>query len=350
MKTMNNPFITLGMTLVIIMGCNQTDEKREDKEDNAIRVTTAKSREIQYHPAITYSGTSFPFKEANLGTTLPGKVEEIHHEKGEYVSKGTLLVALSAELYAQALTEKNTLKKDFERVSRLKEKGSVTRQKYDHVKAEYEAAKAKARMMKKNCEVRAPFPGTIVDYMVKEGENFMFSPGLKPGYSHTSGIVQFMQLNKLKIKIDVNEKELRDIKKGQAATVQFDAFPDTTFQGHVSHIEPILSTSTHSAKVEILVDNRKRKLKPGMFATVDIKMPETKDIFIPLEAIFRQTGTGNNFVFIVNNENKAVRKPVEQLYTKEEQVAVTGIKKNREVVVHGKSKLKSGDQVIVENQ
>lgn len=347
---MKNLFIPLALTLIISIGCNQTSERQEDEENNAIRVTTTKSTETQYHPAITYSGTSFAFKEANLGTTLPGKVEKIHHEEGEYVSEGTLLVELSAELYAQALTEKNTLEKDFKRVSRLKEKGSVTQQKYDHVKAEYEAAKAKARMMKENSEVRAPFSGTIADYLVKEGENFMFSPGLKPGYSHTSGIVQFMQLNKLKIKIDINEKELRNIREGQAASVQFDAFPDTTFKGHVSHIEPILSTSTHSAKVEITVDNSERKLKPGMFATVEIKRPERKDIFIPLEAIFRQTGTGNNFVFIVNDENKAVRKPVEQLYTKEKQVAVTGIKKNREVVVHGKNKLKSGDQVIVENQ
>lgn len=346
---MRGIFIPLSLIL-IFAGCKQSNNTTEDTTDNAVRVTTVKSTELKYHPEKTYSGSSSPLKEANLGTTLPGKVEKIHYEEGEYVTKGTLLVELSAELYAQALAKKNTLEKDFNRIKRLREKGSVTQQKYDHIKAKYEAAKAKARMMKENCEVRAPFSGIIADYLVKEGENFMFSPGLKPGYSHTSGIVQFMKLSRLKIKIDVNEQDLSQIEKGQTASVRFDAFPDTTFEGRVSHIAPILSTATHSAKVEIAVDNRERKLKPGMFATVNIKMPERKDTFIPLQAIFRQTGTGNNYVFIVNDQNKAIRKPVTQLYTKEKQVAVKGIREDRNVVVHGKNKLKSGDKVIVENQ
>ncbi len=346
---MRGLFIPLSL-FIVFMGCNQSSEKAEETQDHTVSVTTEKSREITYNPEKTYSGNTSPYKEANLGTTLPGKVEKIHHDEGTYVSEGTLLVELSAELYAQALAEKNSLEKDYNRVQRLREKGSVTQQKLDHIKAKYKAAKAKARMMKENCEVRAPFSGVIVEYLVKEGENFMFSPGLKPGYSHTSGIVRFMQLSRLKIKIDVNEQDLNDIKKGQTAQIQFDAFPDTTFKGQVTHIAPILSTATHSAKVEVTVNNRQGKLKPGMFATVDIRMPERKDVFIPLNAIFRQTGTGNHYVFIVNDEKQAIRKGVTQLYTKDKQVAVKGIKKNRDVVVHGKNKLKSGDQVIVENQ
>lgn len=346
---MRSLMITLSL-LLVLMGCTQNNGKNDETQVNSIRVTTAKSKEAKYHPEKTYSGNSFPFKEANLGTTLPGKVENVRYEEGEYVSKGTLLVELSAELYAQAQAEKSGLEKDYNRLKRLREKGSVTQQKYDHIKAKYEAAKAKARMMKENCEVRAPFSGTIVDYLVKEGENFMFSPGLKPGYSHTSGIVQFMKLSKIKIKIDVNEKELKDIKKGQTARVIFDAFPDTTFKGEVSKIDPVLSTNTHSAKVEITVNNKERKLKPGMFATVKLRMPLKKDVFIPQEAIFRQAGTGNKYVFIVNGENQAVRKQVTQLYTKEEQAAVKGIPKNKKVVVDGKNKINSGDKVIVDNQ
>ena len=346
---MRGLFIPLSL-FIIIMGCSQSSEKKKEEQDNTVRVTTAKSREITYHPEETYSGNTFPYKEANLGTTLPGKVEKIHYEEGTRVSEGTLLVELSAELYAQALAEKNTLEKDFNRLKRLREKGSVTQQKLDHIKAKYKAAEAKARMMKENCEVRAPFSGVVVEYLVKEGENFMFSPGLKPGYSHTSGIVRFMQLSRLKIKIDVNERELGDIKTGQTANIRFDAFPDTTFQGRVTHIEPILSTATHSAKVEITLNNRQGKLKPGMFATVNMVMPEREEIFIPLNAVFRQTGTGNHYVFIVNDEKQAIRKPVTQLYTKGKQVAVKGIEKNQDVIVHGKNKLNSGDQVIVENQ
>lgn len=342
--------LSLLLFLVLIsLGCSQKSQQTKDEGDRAIRVTTAKSTETTYHPYKTFNGTAFAFREANLGTTLPGKVEKTHFEKGAWVSKGTLLVELSSELYAQALAKKNTLEKDFQRVSRLREKGSVTQQKYDHIKAEYKAAEAEVRMMRENCRVRAPFSGVIVDYLVKEGENFMFSPGLKPGYSHTSGIVQLMELNRLKIKMDVNEQELPDIEVEQPARVTFGAMPDTTLTGKVSHIAPILSTTTHTATVEVTIPNKNREFKPGMYATADIKMPERKDIFIPLNAIFRQKGTDNKYVFIVNEQNVVRRKAISTLYTKKEKVAVAGLGKNQEVVVHGKNKLKDRDKVIVDN-
>jgi membrane fusion protein (multidrug efflux system) len=349
MKKITQPLIAVTI-VVMLAGCSNTNDNTAGNTNGQAEghqeVTTTKSEEITYHPWLSYGGTAYAYREANLGTALPGRVEKIHHQEGTYVEEGQLLVDLSAELYAQALAEKKTLKKDFERVSRLREKGSVTQQKYDHVKAKYKAAKAKARMMRKNCRIRAPFDGTIVDYLVKEGENFLFSPSLKAGYSHTSGIVQLMQLDRLKIKADVNEKDLFQIEEGQNCRVTFDALPDTTLSGKVSHIDPILSTSTHTAKVEVTVDNPEHRLKPGMYANIEIRMPKTTDVFIPLNAIYRQPGTGNDFVFIVQ-DNRAVRKPVEKLYNQGKKVAVKGISANQQVVVHGKNRLNDGDPVQV---
>jgi len=349
MKNMKNLIIPL-IVVTILFGCKQEEEqtKKPEQAQKTI-VTTTKSEKQSYHPWLEYNGTAFAYKEANLGTALPGRVEEIHHEEGSYVKKGELLVELSAELYAQALAEKNTLKKDFNRVNRLREKGSVSQQKFDHTKAKYEAAKAKAEMMRKNCEIRAPFSGTIVDYLVHEGENFMFSPSLKPGYSHTSGIVQLMQLNKIIVEIDVNETNLKDISTGRAANLTFDAYPEKEYKGTVTKIKPILSTATHSATTEITVDNPNKMLKPGMFANVKVKMPQTEDIFIPLNAVYRQPGTGNDYVFIVKNDNTVTRKQIEKLYTKDTVVAVKGIKNNRKIVVNGKNKLNSGDKVTISN-
>ncbi len=348
MKRMRTIIIPLSI-IVVLFGCNQQKQEDTGKKNKKTIVTTAKSEQKTYHPWQEYNGTAYAYKEANLGTALPGRVEEIHYEVGDYVNKGTLLVELSAELYAQALAEKNSLKKDFNRVKRLKEKGSVSQQKYDHTKAKYEAAKAKARMMKKNCEIRAPFSGTIVDFLVQEGENFMFSPGLKPNYTHTSGIVQLMQLNKIKVEIDVNESSLKDVSIGQQAKLTFEAYPEEEYQGTVSNIKPILNTETHSATTEITVNNKDKKIKPGMYANVELKLPETEDIFIPLNSIYRQSGTGNDYVFIVNDNNTVTRKPIEKKYTMEENVAVKGVQKNKEIVVNGKKKLNEGDKVVVDN-
>jgi membrane fusion protein (multidrug efflux system) len=336
----------LVMGMLLISSCGQEEEQTQQQAQGREQVTTVRAEKRRYHPRLTYGGTLYAYREANLGTTLPGRVEKIHYEEGRTVSEGSLLVELSSELYAQALAEKNTLEKDFNRVSRLREKGSVTQQKYDHVKAKYEAARAKARMMRKNCRIRAPFDGTIVDYLVHEGENFMFSPSLKPGYSHTSGIVQLMQLDRLKVEVDINENDLPHIKEGQQARVSFDAYPDTTLRGTVTHIDPILSTSTHSAKVEVTIDNRERTFKPGMYARLSIRLPEKTHVFVPLNAIVRQEGTGKDYVFVVEN-NRAVKKPIQKIQNRDELVAIEGIEENQPVIVQGKSKLNDGDPVTV---
>lgn len=334
--------------LIFLFGCSENTEQNKQKEEKTV-VTTTRSEQKTYSPWLEYNGTAFAHREASLGTALPGRVEKIHYEEGEFVKEGTLLVELSAELYAQALAEKNTLEKDFARIKRLREKGSVSQQKYDHVKAKYEAAKAKAQMMRKNCEIRAPFSGTVVDYLVQEGENFMFSPSLKPGYTHTSGVVQLMDLSRLNVEIDVNENDLKHISEGQTAHIVFDAYPTEEYRGEITKIKPILSTATHSATTEVTVKNADGKLKPGMFAHVRIKLPETKGVFIPLNAIYRQPGTGNDYVFVLKN-NAVTRKPIEKIYTKGKDVVVKGIRPDRQVVVHGKNKLNDGDQVIVNNE
>jgi len=349
MKNMKNLIIPLSI-IIFFFGCNQEEQTNQQQEEtkNTV-VTTAKSVKRTYHPWQEYNGTAYAYKEANLGTALPGRVEKIHYEEGDFVKKGQLIVELSAELYAQALAEKNTLEKDFNRVKRLREKGSVSQQKYDHTKSKYEAAKAKARMMKKNCEIRAPFSGTIVDYLVHEGENFMFSPSLKPNYSHTSGIVQLMQLDKIKVEIDVNESNLKNISEGQEAKLIFDAYPEKEYEGKVSKIKPILSTETHSATTEITVNNKDKMIKPGMYANVEIKLPETEDIFVPLNSIYRQPGTGDEYVFVIQNDNTVTRKPVEKGYHKGDSLTVKGLKPNQQIVVDGKNKLNDGDKVIVDN-
>lgn len=331
--------------LIIFSGCKNQKRESEAKEES-IPVTVTKSEKKSFVPALNYAGTAKANKEANLGTAIPGRVEKIHFNEGQAVKKGDLIVELSSELYLQALVERNTLEKDFERVSRLQEKESISRQDYDHVKAKYDASKAKTQMMKKNTEIRAPFSGTIVDHMVKEGENFLFSPSLKAGYSMTSGIIKLMQLDVLKVEIDVNEKDLSKIKPQQKAEVIFDAYPERKYEGQVTKIDPVLSTISRSAKAEIRIENNDGLIKPGMYAKVNLILPEQEAVFVPLEAIYRQTGTGNDFVFrIVNDEAKRI--PVKRTFHLDDKVGVTGIEPGITIAVSGKNKLIEGSKVEI---
>lgn len=341
---MKNYFIFLLTAIVLNVGCAK--QKQNGKQStNKIPVSVTKSIEKKYTPALNFSGTAFANREANLGTAIPGRVEKIYFDEGEKVKKGDKIVELSSELYMQALIERNTLKKDFDRVSRLKEKGSLSQQDYDHVKAKYDASVAKTEMMKKNSEIRAPFSGVVVDHIVNEGENFLFAPSLKPGYSMTSGIIKLMQLELLNVEIDINEKDISKIHTGQAAKIIFDAYPGKTYHGKVQMIDPVLSTLSRTAKAKIQIKNKDLLIKPGMYANVQIKLPAEEAVFVPNESIYRQPGTGNDFVFVIK-DNMAYKTKVKRLYTVEDLAAIEGLEPNMVIVVAGKSKL--SDEMEVE--
>ncbi|HKL08570.1 MAG TPA: efflux RND transporter periplasmic adaptor subunit [Bacteroidales bacterium] len=342
---MKNTIQIVVVILILFAGCKNGEEEKQNG-DNIIPITITQTEQKSYIPGLSYSGTAKANKEANLGTSIPGRVEEIYFNEGDKVKKDELIVELSSELYLQALVESQTIEKDFERIARLKEKGSVTQQDFDHIKAKYEASKAKTQLMKKNTEIRAPFSGTIVDYLVNEGENFLFSPSLKAGYSMTSGVVKLMQLNIIRVEIDVNEKDLAKIRQGQSAELIFDAYPQNVYSGKVTQIASVLSTLSRTATVEISIPNDDFLIKPGMYAKVNLVLPEREAVFVPLEAIYRQSGTGNDYVFRID-DNTAHRIPVQRMDHLEDKVAVSGIDANVTIAVAGKNKLNEGTRVEI---
>lgn len=341
-----NRFIFILIGIVFFSSCKE--EKIEEKKSlGPVPVTIATALKLKYQPVIEYTGTAFAFKEANLGTTLPGRVEKLHYQIGEHVKKGSLIAELSSELYLQAMIENRAIKKDFERVSRLKEKGSIPVQDFDHVKAKYDASNAKVQLLKKNVEIRAPFDGTVVELLINEGENFFFNPSLKPGYSMTSGIVKLMDLDKLKVKVGVNEKDLQHIATGQKTQVKFDALSEGKYTGEVVLIKPYLSTTTRTAEVEIAIDNAASKILPGMHASVSFLLPEKEGVFVPVNAIYRQPGTGDHYVF------KVIGKKVTKIETERgniigDKISVTNVKEGDTLVVYGKNKLNEGSEVVLE--
>jgi membrane fusion protein (multidrug efflux system) len=334
------------VAIVAITSCGSREKATTAEQTSAPLVLTERVVERSYTPAISYTGTVFAHREANRGATVPGRVEKIFFEEGQNVRKGDLIVELSDEMLTQATIEYETIKKDFERVSRLREKGSISEMEYDHVKAKYEASQAKVEMVRKNTRVHAPFSGVLVEKMMEEGEVFFINPGLEPGYSMRSGIVRLMQLDPVRVKFDVNEKDLKVIKKGLAVTVTLDGIAGKEFNGRIDNIRLMLSTTTHSAPVEVALSNPSLEVKPGMFAYVSVKLPEAKATCVPLKSIYRMPGTSEDYVYVVK-QDIVHRVRVEQLETLGDYVAVKGLEPNSEVIVEGKNRVSEGLQVQV---
>jgi membrane fusion protein, multidrug efflux system len=339
--------ILSGVILLAMTACSDKNPAaKASLAENSIAVKVEKARLKEYTPSLELSGTAYADREANLGAALPGRVEKTWFPAGASVKKGDLLVSLSGELYTQALVEFNTIEKDYERVSRLNDKGSISQQEYDHVKAMFDASRVRVEMMKKNAEIVAPFSGTITEYLVQEGENYFFNLNLDPGYSTTSGILRLMKLDPIQVEVEVNEKDLYGIKTGQKALLRFDAIRDSLFTGSVSSIKPSLSALTHSATIRIKVDNGSGILKPGMFAHVNIQFKSVQSVCVPSSAVYREPGVSNQYIFIADN-NRAKKININPLWSNDSWIAVTGISEGQVVVTSGKDKLVDGSLIEI---
>lgn len=336
--------VTAACLLIVLMGaCNgKSGHEVESSSASVTKVTVAEARQMEYRPVFDFTGTAEPYKEANLGASIPGRVEKIHYAKGSYVPKGAVIVEMSDELLIQAQIEMQTLRKDFERIARLKEKESISVMDYDHVKAKYEASQAKVEMLKKNTSIVAPFSGVITDIMVNEGENYTFVPSVRNDLKIVGGIVSLKQLNPLKVSISVNEKQLHAVTKGEEVRFVFDAAPDAPVTGKVSYIAPVLSSMTRTVTVEVTIPNHQLRLKPGMFCRASLYAAPQTGVFVPLNAISRQQGTGDEYLFVVNEELTVSRRKITRGEVENGYVRVPEVNAGERVVVDGKNRLIDG--------
>ncbi|HQH40822.1 MAG TPA: efflux RND transporter periplasmic adaptor subunit [Bacteroidales bacterium] len=328
-------FLSL-LIIALLTGCRSKTTIPVKTEEN-IRVKTVVATAGEISPVNEYSGTVKAFREANVGATLPGKVEKYYYREGDFVKKGALLAEMSGELYTQAEAERIAISKDFERVQRLLEKGSVTQQEYDHIKALHDAAVEKAEMLRKNTRITAPFDGIVAEYLVKEGENYFFSLPLEPGYSMTSGIVKLIQTDQIKVVFEVNERDLCFVKPGTKVSFVCPALADT-FHARVSSIKPIISTITRSATVEAVCPNRNFTILPGMSAHVFINLPAVKGTILPVNAIYNRQGSSVESVFVIR-DNKAHEIKVERFASRNGLTVVREIEPGSMVALTSKDKL-----------
>jgi len=328
----------------ILSGC--THKQQTAVKSPVVNVSTVAVCDTTYIPKIEYTGTLIASQEANLGSIVPGRVERILIPEGGYVAEGGLIVEMADELLSQAKVEYQTLEKDMQRMDNLIAQNTVSRQEYDHVKAQFDASKAKYALLKKNTEIRAPFSGTVVKHCVKQGENYNFLPSINPGYSMNSGIVSLMKLNPLLVKVDVNEQNLKQVKLGQVVDVSLPMMDNTVRKGRVSKIMPTLSQTTRTATVEITLNNPGNTLKPGMFCKTSFLMPAEQAVVIPRESLLRTPGTAETFVYTASDDtpHKAV---VNILGDTGSSYVVTGLNASDKVITDGKTKINQGTKINV---
>lgn len=189
--------------------------------------------------------------------------------------------------------------------------------------------------------VKAPSSGSIVELNAKVGATV--TGGMIMGESDTSGGKQCMQiadLSKMKVTVQVGEKDIAKIAVGQNANVTYPAFPDIVSQGTVTAIASVANSDSNygsnsvTFNVDILIEAPDARLKPGMTAEVSVVTEQLDDVvMVPTIALMTEDGEHYYVNVATDDEGKQTRR-----------VKVTVVTQNDNEAVVGKTQVKRDDQ------
>lgn len=154
--------------------------------------------------------------------------------------------------------------------------------------AQAEVALREAEINLERTSVRAPFSGRVANLMVVEGQQA--GPGTE--------LLTVVDLDPIKVEVQVLEADIGFLTEGRRASVTFAAFPDETFTGRISTINPVVDPENRTARVTVLLSNPRGRIKPGMYARVSLEANYFPGrILVPRTAILEKDRRTMLFVF-----------------------------------------------------
>jgi membrane fusion protein, multidrug efflux system len=246
-------------------------------------ISSATVREEKWRTTLTAIGSIATAQGVTVTPDIPGTVREIAFESGAVVAKDALLVKLdtSAEeaqlraVEAQAELAQVTLK----RTQALRKDNMVSQAELDTAEAtlkQYGASADAIRATIAKKTIRVPFAGRLGIRQINLGQ---YLDTGKP-------IVSLQSLTPVYADFALPQQELGRLTKGMAVRVTTDAYPEKQFEGTLTAIDPDVDPATRSVSLQATFENAEQLLRPGMFARVEVLLPEERNVLtIPLTAI-----------------------------------------------------------------
>ncbi|MDY6862315.1 MAG: efflux RND transporter periplasmic adaptor subunit [Thermodesulfobacteriota bacterium] len=365
-------FAVISIVSIINLKFRQTSEKKREEK---VPVQVLQVKPINFKWVIEQTGDIKPFSEVKVYPKISGEIiERLFVEKGDYIKKGSLIAALEDNKIRAKLAEAKAaldlakanfmrieanlerIKMDHTRLLNLYKEKAVSKQRLDHIKAEFKAVKEEKKLagaqinqadavlkqlkiLYKDHKIFAPIDGYVSARYIDQGA----MSGIN------QPIIRISYEDKLKIITSVTEIDFPHLKKGMKVDIRTDVYPGKIFPGKISVINPTIDPATRTGEIEIHIANKNLILHSGMFAHIKLYLGERDSLSIPLSALNKLAGTGNYYVYIVE-DNKAVLKNIKTGKGQGIFIEVNeGLTEGQLVVVKGQNRLKDGSQVLIVN-
>jgi membrane fusion protein (multidrug efflux system) len=289
--------ISLALILIILIGIKFLQFRSLGKAVVAppLTVSTYTVKKLEWEQTLSAIGSLEAAKGLIITADLSGRVAKINFDAGSEVKAGDLLVEQDTSTektqLRSAQAEAALAKSNLSRITELYQKKVVSKSQYDSAKSEYQTAVANVDNILSTIEkksIRAPFDGSLGIRLVNLGQTI----------NAGDPVVSLQATNQMFANFFLPQHFLSKVKVGLTVRIRTDAVPDKVFQGKVNAIDPEIDTSTRNIKLQAILSNPDNELLPGMFATIEVVMPEKEQVLlIPVTAV--QYATYGDSVFVV---------------------------------------------------
>jgi len=351
---------------------SKDSHKDVETEQSQIRipVTIHKVSFHEFNNEISAVGSLKANETILLCSKIPGNIETIMVDIGDYVKKGQVLLHIDETNYAllvkqaeaavdsthaaikQVQAQFEQAEKEYHRATNLLREKVIPQNRFDAAIMAYQSlqetlisakgqsrqAKAALDLAKKqliDTKLISPISGVIVDRNVEKGQ--AIAPSVMA--------MRILDQSKLKIDIDLPDTDYGQIGIGTPAKIIVDAFEDQVFIGKVTIINPKVDIRTRTFRVRIEMPNQDDKLVDGMFSTVHLEVNKRMALAVPRDALQKLPGSGSYYVFSIEKDivsKRMIKTGIIEDYYAE---VLDGIAKDEVIITSATGRLKTGIKI-----
>ena len=306
----------------------------QQAEKPKVKIATVTTEEVMQSEV--YSTTVVAEVKNNIIPNSPLRIEKILVEVGDKVKKGQTLVNLDASSLDQLKLQVENQTIDFKRVEELYKVGGASKAEYDNAKTQLEVNKKSLANRLENTVLVSPIDGVVTARNYDNGDMYGGQP-----------ILVVEQIAPVIMKINVSESLYALTNKNLDVKLQFNPYGDEVFDGKIDLIYPTIDAASHTFPVEVKLENKDTRVRPGMFGKVTVNFGTKTHVVVPDVAVVKQAGSGDYYVYTyadgkVKNNKVELGQRLGDRYE-----LISGVENGAMVVTAGQSKLSDGCEVTV---
>ena len=340
--------VLLLVVLALGGGCTRSESnaktENNQNQSKAVKVSVVRVEPAPVKDILVLPGETEAWQDVRVAADAVGRVEWIGPKEGQTVKEGDLIAKIDVAALKAALDRAEAalkLAEDlYQRRYRLFEKNIINQEELDKSATERTLARANFRQMQIEYErgfLKAPLTGMVNHLFLDEGE---FVDKGKP-------FADLVNVDKIKINVNVPELDVRYLKVGQKTMVRVDAFPDRELTGVIDFVAYKADPATKTFPVKVIVDNPDHEIRPGMIARVAFLRRIIPDALAA--PIFSIVDKGGERILFVEKDGVVQARTISIGAIEGDKVQITkGLQPGDHLIVVGQKEVEEGMKVQVQ--